>query len=562
MGKRAVIYVRTSSEQQAEKNSPIEQEADCRESAEQQGLVVVNVYRDIGRYRVKNKWVEPSGTRYDRPGLLAMLRDAADGQFDVILAWREDRLYRGMRAMLVVLEAIQQHKLTIMLARETFDPATAPLKAWLAQVELENIKERMTMGVKARLRAGKANSGQDRYGYRRNGSVIEVAPEEACWVRQIFAWFVAGMSKKQIRQKLIAANAPQKEAINRRLAKWSFGSIEGILASAETYATGIKVQRRQGDRYEISVEPLIDAKMYESFLQLRRKPAKHIFEGLKSYYLAYGLLFCSCNQRWQQRGATSHYRNEKGQWVERKSINGIYFCPQVHNELISRECPRKLNRIEVDREVWRQVCNIINNPEVLIEQVRSLVEDVKLDAGAMASDRERIEKELENIVYNRQWAITQARKGSISEDDMDGRLNELSLLEVQLKGELTSTKDEIDIQMFDEWERKVQEYLVDLQDGIQGLDIDPENPEWFETFDLRHKVVQLLTEKVIVHQDGSLTVIIRLDLIGLLRNQNTPGSGGNNGCNRWPNQEKELKKKAPRTNLGKSPYVYVRVVAF
>ncbi len=26
----------------------------------------------------------------------------------------------------------------------------APLKAWLAQVELENIKERMTMGVKAR----------------------------------------------------------------------------------------------------------------------------------------------------------------------------------------------------------------------------------------------------------------------------------------------------------------------------------------------------------------------------------------------------------------------------
>lgn len=116
MGKRAVIYVRTSSEQQAEKCSPVEQEADCRLFAERQGLIVVNVYRDIERYRVKNKWVEPSGTRYDRPAMLAMLRDAADDQFDVIIAWREDRLYRGMRAMLLILETIQQYNLTIMHA--------------------------------------------------------------------------------------------------------------------------------------------------------------------------------------------------------------------------------------------------------------------------------------------------------------------------------------------------------------------------------------------------------------------------------------------------------------
>jgi DNA invertase Pin-like site-specific DNA recombinase len=79
-----------------------------------------------------------------------------------------------MRAMLLVLEAVQQYNLTIILARETFDPAMAPLKAWLAQVELDNIKERMTMGVKARLRAGKANSGQDRYGYRRNGGILKL----------------------------------------------------------------------------------------------------------------------------------------------------------------------------------------------------------------------------------------------------------------------------------------------------------------------------------------------------------------------------------------------------
>ena len=63
MSKRAVIYIRTSSEHQGEKSSPVEQEADCRLFAEGQNLIVVNVYRDIERYRVKKKWVEPSGVR-------------------------------------------------------------------------------------------------------------------------------------------------------------------------------------------------------------------------------------------------------------------------------------------------------------------------------------------------------------------------------------------------------------------------------------------------------------------------------------------------------------------
>ena len=96
MQRKAAIYIRTSSEAQGEKASPTEQEADCRSLAKEKGLTVVRVYRDIEKYRVKNKLVEPSGLRSDRPGLLAMLKDAARGEFDVILAWREDRLYRGL----------------------------------------------------------------------------------------------------------------------------------------------------------------------------------------------------------------------------------------------------------------------------------------------------------------------------------------------------------------------------------------------------------------------------------------------------------------------------------
>jgi DNA invertase Pin-like site-specific DNA recombinase len=99
---------------------------------------------------VGKKLVRPSGSRSDRPALQAMLNDAARDNFDIIFAWREDRLYRGIRAMLTVLETVQNYKIEILLAKETFDPKITPVRVWAAQMELDGMKEQMTMGVIAR----------------------------------------------------------------------------------------------------------------------------------------------------------------------------------------------------------------------------------------------------------------------------------------------------------------------------------------------------------------------------------------------------------------------------
>jgi DNA invertase Pin-like site-specific DNA recombinase len=72
---RAVIYIRTSSETQGGKSSPSEQEDDCQTLAKEKGLQVVRIYRDVEKYRVGNRLVEPSGSCSDRPGLLAMIKD-------------------------------------------------------------------------------------------------------------------------------------------------------------------------------------------------------------------------------------------------------------------------------------------------------------------------------------------------------------------------------------------------------------------------------------------------------------------------------------------------------
>ena len=62
MQRKAVIYIRTSSEAQGERASPSEQEVDCRSLAQEKELTVVRIYRDIEKCCVKNKLVEPSGS--------------------------------------------------------------------------------------------------------------------------------------------------------------------------------------------------------------------------------------------------------------------------------------------------------------------------------------------------------------------------------------------------------------------------------------------------------------------------------------------------------------------
>jgi len=517
MKTRAVIYVRTSSEHQAEKSSPAEQEADCRKLAADQGLQIVNVYRDIEKYRVRNKLVEPSGTRADRPGLLAMLRDASKGEFDIILAWREDRLYRGMRSMLLVLETIQGCNLSVMLARETFDPKIAPLRAWVAQMELDGMKERMTMGVKARLRAGKANTGQDRYGYQRNGDVIEVVEDEAYWVRQIFAWYLENIPFMEIRKRLITMGAPQKGSSIPRRMQWAKSSIQAILNAAVEYAYGIKIQSRKGENFQIPVPPIIDTVTYERYLRMRKSKKTHPIRNLKYDYLIGGKLFCDCNYKWGSRTNKSR-RNRKGELVRRKSEVRVYYCGQIHKESVSPNCPRHIGAKKAEEIVWLKICDVIDRPDYLLGQARQLVNQILASQASLKEETVRIQNQLEAVLAERQWVITQARKGVFPVSDMEQQLHQLTFQEVSLKNELVSLGEAVNISALEDWESKVVEFLADLKTGVDELKtVAPQTlEEQHEVFLVKKRVVDTLVERIQIDRERNLQVQIRLNLLEII----------------------------------------------
>jgi site-specific DNA recombinase len=518
VNKKAAIYIRTSSEHQAEKSSPDEQERDCRALAEQHDLQVVAVYRDTERYRVKTRLVDPSGTRVDRPGLTTMLNDAAEGHFNTIIAWKEDRLYRGLRAMLLVLDAIQDNELNVLLAKENFDPRMAPIKAWVAGMELEALKERMTMGVKARLRAGKANTGQDRYGYMRVGEDIEIVEEEAKWVRQIFEWYINRIPLLEIRRRLIEADAPQKGSSIPRKVQWAVSSIQGILKAAYEYAHGVKIQTRAGESFTIPVEPIINEETYQRFLVVREANKSYPARNLKRDYLIAGLMYCPCERKW---GARTSSKKKKD--APRKNPLGVYFCSQRHPELRHTDCPKTIGSKKADDFVWDKIVEVLSTPEILINKARHYMAELQNRAQTAAAERERLQQRLDELVMERQWVITQARKGKITSEDMEFQLGALSMEEAYVKRELTNSNAIYDVASLEDWESTARAYLEDLWLGIVSLTIEPESDEEKqEQFQLKRKTVLGVVDRIEIGKDRNMKIVFKLDVLSLL------GVGKNN----------------------------------
>lgn len=518
MTRRAVIYIRTSSETQGEKSSPIEQEADCRRLAQEKGLSVVRVYRDMEKYRVGNQLVEPSGSHSDRPSLLAMLKDATRDEFDVILAWREDRLYRGLRSMLTVLEIIQDYKIEILLAKETFDSKITPIRVWAAQMELDGMKERMGMGVKARLKAGKANTGQDRYGYLRIGEEIRLVEEEAKWVRKIFEWYNQSIPLSQIRERLIACNAPQKGSSTPRHIQWARSSIQGILESAKEYAYGYKEQSRDGETYKIPVQPIIDIPTYELFKTQREKNKTNSPHQIRHDYLLSGHLKCSCNLIWQARTAT-HRRSRKEEWIERKTPIGTYFCPQPHKELRDSTCPKTISAKQAEAQVWEKVSQFITNPDYLLAQAKEKVTQLQSNYQQMQQEELQLQDEIKKLNDERQEFITKARKERMPDEKFTPQIGEHYDRELRVQRKLTAIEQAKDAFTKLDVEEQVKKYIAELQsEMVELINANSQTPEErHQVFLLKKQIVDTVLAEVRIDENRKINVKFRTDFLNQAR---------------------------------------------
>ncbi len=67
--------------------------------------------------------------------------------------------------MLTVFEIVHNYINIIMLVKENFDSNIAPIRAWVAQMELDNMKKKITMESKSGLEQEKKILCKNRYSY-------------------------------------------------------------------------------------------------------------------------------------------------------------------------------------------------------------------------------------------------------------------------------------------------------------------------------------------------------------------------------------------------------------
>ena len=160
---QVALYMRVSSEDQAERGTIGAQRDFLRQFATLYSLPVVDEYEDDGVTGTLPLSQRPAGRR--------LLDDAQSGRFGCVLVYRVDRLGRSLTALLEAHTTLSQAGITIRSATEPFDTSTPigtflfQLLGSLAELEKSTIIERMTLGRDRIARDGKWTGGTIPLGY-------------------------------------------------------------------------------------------------------------------------------------------------------------------------------------------------------------------------------------------------------------------------------------------------------------------------------------------------------------------------------------------------------------
>lgn len=221
---KVALYVRVSTTSQLEEGYSIdEQKAKLTSYCDIKDWHVYKVYTDGGF----------SGSTTERPALEQLVQDAQSKLFDTVLVYKLDRLSRSQKDTLYLIEDVfLKNNIEFVSLLENFDTSTPfgraviGLLSVFAQLEREQIKERMQLGKLGRAKSGKSMMwAKTSYGYnydKETGSMT-VNEYEALVVKEIYASYLAGMSITKLRDK-INEEYPKQPA-------WSYRTIRGILAN-------------------------------------------------------------------------------------------------------------------------------------------------------------------------------------------------------------------------------------------------------------------------------------------------------------------------------------------
>lgn len=381
---KVALYVRVSTTSQLEEGYSIEEQKAKLES-----------YCDIKDWHIYKVYTDGgfSGSTTERPALEQLIKDAQSKLFDTVLVYKLDRLSRSQKDTLYLIEDIfLKNNIEFVSLLENFDTSTPfgraviGLLSVFAQLEREQIKERMQLGKLGRAKAGKSMMwAKTSYGYnydKETGSMT-VNEYEALAVKEIFTSYLAGMSITKLRDKI-------NEKYQKQPA-WSYRTIRGILANP-VYCG---LNQYKGQTFQGTHKPiisLVDFEQTQRELAKRQQTAKELSNPrpFQAKYMLSGLAQCGyCHAPLKvilgavRKDGTRFKRYECYQRHPRKT-RGV----TVYND--NKKCDSGYYDMELlEHYVLTRIAQLQNDPDK--------IQELFLGDTSPAIDKQAIQKQIDSL---------------------------------------------------------------------------------------------------------------------------------------------------------------------
>lgn len=293
------IYTRVSTQEQATEGYSIGEQKDRLEKyADAHGWVVYKIYSDPGF----------SGGNIDRPALWQLIRDVEHGRLNKILVYKLDRLSRSQKDTLYLIEDVfTKNHVDFVSMTENFDTGSPLGRAMIgilsvfAQLEREQIKERMQIGLDARAKEGYYHGGgYAPIGYRYQHGELSVDEYEAMQIREIYRLFFDGLPIYSIYKHMVS------KGYQTQYGQWTDSSIRSCLTSI-IYTGQIqwKGQIHRG-RHEAIIDLDTFNRAQEELKKRSDKQAQFRKNPFQRTSMLGGLLWCgNCGARYFVKQNTS-----------------------------------------------------------------------------------------------------------------------------------------------------------------------------------------------------------------------------------------------------------------
>lgn len=337
---RAAAYCRVSTKREEQLDSLESQEKFFLEYARRNEYELVHIYADEGKSGTKMK---------NRTELLQLLKDAAGGEFELVLIKDISRLARNTVDFLTSIRKLKAWGIKVVFVNydqtssESSEFMLTMLSA-IAQEESANTSKRVKFGKKQNARLGRVPNFV--YGYDKIPGEyfdLKINQGEAETVKRIFHLY----TKKQRGASKIAELLNSENIKTKKGCSWTQASICRILGNEiytgkvingkeeiEDFLTG-KRKRNAEEDWFITSKPelkIIEEETFKKAQAVREKRKKEdtVFKKRESYKHPFSqLIICSECQGYFRR-LTRTYKNTINTWVcSTRNKNGAASCVNV-----------------------------------------------------------------------------------------------------------------------------------------------------------------------------------------------------------------------------------------